>query len=89
MKINWSVRVRNKTFWLAVIPAALLLIQAGGGGPWASPWSWGTWGTSCWGWSTPCSPCWPLLGVVNDPTTQGAGDSQQALGYQVPKGKEG
>ena len=29
-----------------------------------------------------------LLGVVNDPTTQGAGDSQQALGYQVPKGKE-
>ena len=30
-----------------------------------------------------------LLGVVNDPTTQGTGDSQQALGYQVPKGKEG
>ena len=31
-----------------------------------------------------------LLGVVNDPTTQGAGGTaQQALGYQVPKGKEG
>lgn len=26
--INWKVRLRNKAFWLAVIPAALLLIQA-------------------------------------------------------------
>lgn len=26
--INWTVRFKNKTFWLALIPAALLFIQA-------------------------------------------------------------
>ena len=26
-----------------------------------------------------------LLGVVNDPTTQGVGDSRQALDYDKPK----
>lgn len=26
-KINWKVRVKNKAFWLALIPAVLLLIQ--------------------------------------------------------------
>lgn len=26
-KINWVVRIKNKTFWLALIPAVLLLIQ--------------------------------------------------------------
>ena len=27
MSINWKVRLRNKTFWLSLIPAALLLVQ--------------------------------------------------------------
>ena len=25
--VNWTVRVKNKTFWLTLIPAVLLLIQ--------------------------------------------------------------
>ena len=25
--INWRVRVRNKAFWAALIPAAVLLVQ--------------------------------------------------------------
>lgn len=25
--INWKVRLRNKAFWLAFIPAVLLLVQ--------------------------------------------------------------
>lgn len=25
--INWKVRIKNKTFWVALIPAMLLLIQ--------------------------------------------------------------
>ena len=25
--INWTVRFKNRTFWLALIPAVLLLIQ--------------------------------------------------------------
>ena len=27
MKINWKVRIKNKMFWLSIIPAVLLLIQ--------------------------------------------------------------
>ena len=30
MKINWKVRIANKQFWLSVIPAVLLVIQAVG-----------------------------------------------------------
>ena len=25
--INWTVRIKNKNFWLALIPALLLLVQ--------------------------------------------------------------
>ena len=88
MKINWSVRVRNKTFWLAVIPAALLLIQAVGEAL-GFPLELGGLGDKLLGVVNALFALLALLGVVNDPTTQGSGDSQQALGYQVPKGKEG
>lgn len=27
MQINWKVRIKNKTFWLALVPAMLLLVQ--------------------------------------------------------------
>ena len=27
-KINWIVRIKNKAFWVALIPAFLLLVQA-------------------------------------------------------------
>ena len=26
--INWLVRIKNKAFWMAIIPAVLLLVQA-------------------------------------------------------------
>ena len=26
-KINWTVRAKNKAFWVALIPAVLLLVQ--------------------------------------------------------------
>ena len=87
MKINWSVRVRNKTFWLAVIPAALLLLQAVGEAL-GFPLELGDLGDKLLGVVNALFALLALLGVVNDPTTQGVGDSQQALGYQVPKGKE-
>lgn len=28
MNINWRVRIKNKAFWLALIPAVLLLVQS-------------------------------------------------------------
>ena len=27
--LNWKVRIKNKAFWLALVPALLLLVQAG------------------------------------------------------------
>lgn len=26
--INWKIRLKNKNFWLAIVPAVLLLVQA-------------------------------------------------------------
>ena len=28
-EINWKVRIKNKVFWIALIPAVLILIQTG------------------------------------------------------------
>ena len=30
-----------------------------------------------------------ILGIVTDPTTQGLGDSTQAMTYEIPKTKDG
>ena len=84
MKINWTVRLKNKTFWLTAIPALLLLgsqILALFGVSWDY---------------TPLAQqlsaitgtvfgLLALLGVVNDPTTTGVSDSSQAMTYQKPK----
>ena len=49
MKINWKIRVQNKAFWLAIIPAGLLLVQVT-----AAVFGYrldlGIWGISCWRW---------------------------------------
>lgn len=87
MKLNWKVRVKNKGFWLALIPAALLLLQAVGQ-VFGLALELSALGDQLLGVVNALFALLALLGVVNDPTTQGAGDSQQALGYQVPKGKE-
>ena len=87
--INWKVRIKNKAFWLALIPALLLLIQAV---------------AYVFGFSLDLSEMGDkllavvnalfavlaLLGIVTDPTTAGVSDSAQALTYKKPKDdKEG
>lgn len=82
--INWKVRLKNKTFWVALIPALLLLVQAVG---------------SVFGFTLDLSAVGDklltvvnalfavlaILGVVADPTTAGIGDSALALTYDEPK----
>lgn len=82
--INWKVRIRNKVFWLTLIPAVLLLMQSI---------------ASAAGVQLDLSDAQmkilaivenlfallAILGIVNDPTTSGIADSQQAMGYEVPK----
>mgnify|MGYP001864247939 CR=1 FL=1 len=82
--INWRVRLKNKTFWLTAVPAALLLISQvlklfG------VEWDYTGLAEQLTAIVGTIFAILALLGVVNDPTTQGMGDSQQALDYDKPK----
>lgn len=83
--INWKVRIKNKTFWLSIIPAILLLIQAV---------------AAVFGYTLDFAVLsdkliavveaafvvLAILGIVADPTTAGMGDSRLAMTYEKPKG---
>ncbi len=82
--INWKVRLKNKLFWLSMIPALLLLAQVVAG---------------IFGFTLELEgiqaklldlvnavfAVLTLLGVVADPTTEGISDSKLALSYDEPK----
>lgn len=82
--INWQVRLKNKSFWVALIPALLLLIQAV---------------AYVFGFTLDLSEMGDkllavvnalfavlaILGVVTDPTTAGLSDSNLAMTYEEPK----
>ena len=82
--INWKVRIKNKMFWLSLIPAILLLAQVI---------------AAVFGFTlnlddlsdkllaviNAAFALLAILGVVNDPTTAGISDSKQAMTYIEPK----
>jgi phi LC3 family holin len=82
--INWTVRIKNKNFWLAVIPAVLLLIQTV-----AAVFGYtldvGDIGNRLIAVVNAVFALLVILGVVNDPTTAGIADSKQARTYISPK----
>ena len=82
--MNWLVRVKNKTFWLALIPALLLLAQVVAA-PFGYNFDFGGLGTQLTAIVNAAFAVLAILGVVTDPTTEGVGDSTQALGYSEPK----
>ena len=81
--INWMVRIKNKQFWMSLIPALALVVQAV---------------AAVFGWELDFGnltgkvlavvdavfALLVILGIVVDPTTAGVGDSKRALGYQEP-----
>jgi len=83
-QINWAIRLRSKKFWLAIVPAALLLIQVV-----AVPF----------GYDFKIEPLnsqliaivnaafglMTVLGVVIDPTTPGVSDSSHVLNKEVKR----
>ena len=87
MKINWTVRINNKAFWLALIPALLLLIQAIAA-VFGFALDLNDIGTKLLTVVEALFAVLALLGVVNDPTTAGLNDSAQALTYVTPKGSD-
>lgn len=85
--INWKVRIKNKIFWVTIIPAIFVLIQVI---------------LSIFGISIDFAELQgkvlalvdaifvvlAILGIVTDQTTAGIGDSQRALTYNAPYEKE-
>ena len=84
MNINWTVRLRNKTWWLAVVPAVLLLVQAVAA-PFGYQWDFGVLNEQIAAIINAAFAVLALVGVVADPTTEGVSDSLRALGYEHPK----
>ena len=86
MNINWKVRIKNKNFWLAIIPAVLLLIQAV-----AAVFGYqidlGDLGNKLIVVVNAVFVVLSILGIVTDPTTEGIADSKLALTYTEPKKK--
>lgn len=81
--INWKVRLKNKAFWLAVIPAIALVAQAV---------------AAVFGYTIDLTTLvgklqavvnavfalLVILGIVVDPTTEGVPDSKRAMSYTEP-----
>ena len=85
--INWKVRIKNKTFWLALIPAVLLLVQVVAA-VFGFTLDLGDLGNRLFDVVNALFSVLVILGIVTDPTTVGVGDSTQALTYETPKKKE-
>lgn len=84
MNINWIVRIKNKAFWLALIPAVLLLIQVIAA-PFGYKWDFVVLNEQLTAIINAVFGVLAILGVVTDPTTAGVTDSKQALTYTAPK----
>lgn len=83
-KINWKVRLSNKSFWITMIPALLLLVQLV---------------AKLFGLEIKVDGLqedllniinalfvvMSVLGITVDPTTKGIADSENALTYTEPK----
>lgn len=81
--INWKVRIRNKNFWLSIIPAVLLLIQAVGA-VFGHTFDFGVLSEKLLAVVNAVFVVLAILGVVTDPTTFGIGDSDRAMTYETP-----
>lgn len=84
--INWKVRIANKSFWVAMIPAILLLIQVVLA-VFNVDIDLGELGNKLLAVVNAVFAVLTIMGVVVDPTTEGVSDSTQALTYTTPKSK--
>lgn len=82
--INWKVRIKNKAFWVAIIPADLLLVQQVCG-VFGVQLDFGELQAQLISIVGTVFTLLAILGIVADPTTAGMGDSEQAMGYAEPK----
>ena len=86
-KINWIVRIKNKAFWVALIPAVLMLIQMLAA-VFGYDLNLGDLGDKLLAVVNSLFVVLAILGIVTDPTTEGVADSERALTYEKPKKAE-
>lgn len=84
--INVTVRMKNKAFWLAIVPAVLLLAQVCAA-PFGYQWDFVVLNRQIADIINAAFAVLSILGIVNDPTTQGLGDSARAMTYTKPSEK--
>ena len=82
--INWTVRFKNKSFWLSFIPAVLLLVQVVAA-LFGFERDLGDIGNRLIDVVNAVFAVLAILGIVTDPTTSGVGDSAQAMTYTEPR----
>ena len=83
MGINWKVRIKNKAFWLALIPA-LALIATTVASVFGYTIDLNTLVGKIQAVSNAVFALLVILGIVVDPTTAGVGDSDRAMTYLKP-----
>ena len=83
-KINWKVRCKNRAFWVAVIPAALLVIQVIAS-VFGVTLDLGELGNKLVNVVNAVFGLLAIIGIVNDPTTASLSDSTTAMTYETPK----
>lgn len=88
MRINWKVRMKNKAFWLAVIPALLLVVQTVAS-LFGYNWDFVILNQQIAAIINSVFALLAILGIVNDPTTAGITDSYRAMHYKKPNDDTG
>ena len=81
--INWKVRIKNKMFWIAVIPAVLLLVQTVCS-VFGIELDFGDLQDKLLTVINALFAVLVILGIVVDPTTEGVHDSKRAMTYEEP-----
>lgn len=81
--INWKVRFQNRNFWLALVPALLLLLQSAAALA-GIDLDLGALQGRLLDFVNAAFGVLAILGIVNDPTTKGLGDSRRAMEYKTP-----
>lgn len=84
MAINWKVRIKNKAFWVALIPALFMLIQAVAA-IFGLEFDFSQISMQILAAVDALFVVLMIIGIVADPTTEGIGDSKLAMTYDEPK----
>ena len=83
MRVNWKVRVKNKAFWITIVPALLLVVQTVAS-LFGYNWDFVVLNQQIAAIINAVFALLAILGVVNDPTTAGITDSNRAMNYDKP-----